>query len=153
MTLAFAAAQAEFSEHHEAEVGNEAIVKGLVEMRKYWDALEGDFRVEETGAEGLEDEKKGRTHLPNHGVQITGPSHDSASCLLARPTLTMECLWENGIVAKSHRYVECVALAAASWGRCCTYVLEPMLSQHPSCVHPWHQRSIHLCLGRACVML
>ena len=62
-------AQAEFSEHHEAEVGNEAIVKGLVEMRKYWDALEGDFHVEETGAEGFEDEKKGRTHhLPNHGV-------------------------------------------------------------------------------------
>ncbi len=66
---ACAAAQAEFSEHHEAEVGNEAIVKGLVEMRKYWDALEGDFRVEETGAEGFEDEKKGRTHhMPNHGV-------------------------------------------------------------------------------------
>ena len=53
-------------------MGNEAIVKGLVEMRKYWDALEGDFRVEETGAEGLEDEKKGRTHLPNHGVHPLG---------------------------------------------------------------------------------
>ena len=59
--------QAEFSEHHEAQVGNEAIVKGLVDMRKYWDALEGDFRVEVSSEDG-EDEKKGRTHSVNHGV-------------------------------------------------------------------------------------
>ena len=59
--------QAEFSEHHEAQVGNEAIVKGLVELRKYWDALEGDFRVEVSSEDG-EDEKKGRTHSVNHGV-------------------------------------------------------------------------------------
>ncbi|CAK0786589.1 hypothetical protein CVIRNUC_009803 [Coccomyxa viridis] len=58
--------QAEFSEHHEAQVGNEAIVKGLVDMRKYWDALEGDFRVEVSSEDG-EDEKKGRTHSVNHG--------------------------------------------------------------------------------------
>ena len=59
--------QAEFSEHHEAQVGNEAIVKGLMDMRKYWDALEGDFRVEVSSEDG-EDEKKGRTHSVNHGV-------------------------------------------------------------------------------------
>lgn len=48
-------------------MGNEAIVKGLVDMRKYWDALEGDFRVEVSSEDG-EDEKKGRTHSVNHGV-------------------------------------------------------------------------------------
>lgn len=64
-------AQAEFSEHHEAEVGNEAIVKGLIELRKYWDALEGDFRVEATSAEDTEEDKKGRTRSVNHGVQLT----------------------------------------------------------------------------------
>ena len=48
-------------------MGNEAIVKGLVDMRKYWDALEGDFRVE-VSSEAGEDEKKGRTHSVNHGV-------------------------------------------------------------------------------------
>lgn len=85
-----AAAQAEFSEHHEAEVGNEAIVKGLVEMRKYWDALEGDFRVEETGAEGFDDEKKGRTHhLPNHGVHISDYLHDSSLTHLAGSALVI----------------------------------------------------------------
>ena len=65
-------------------MGNEAIVKGLVEMRKYWDALEGDFRVEETGTEGLEDEKKGRTHLPNHGVPILPPLPISTLYLLCQ---------------------------------------------------------------------
>lgn len=63
-------------------MGNEAIVKGLVEMRKYWDALEGDFRVEETGAEGLDSEKKGRTHLPNHGVYILASGLTALQILL-----------------------------------------------------------------------
>lgn len=78
--------QAEFSEHHEAEVGNEAIVKGLVDLRKYWDALEGDFRVEETGGEGLEDEKKGRTHLANHGVLLLA-LHVAAHCIAILPRM------------------------------------------------------------------
>ena len=81
-------AQAEFSEHHEAEVGNEAIVKGLVDLRKYWDALEGDFRVEETGGEGLEDEKKGRTHLANHGVQLLA-LHIAAHCIAILPRMPL----------------------------------------------------------------
>jgi hypothetical protein len=65
------AVQAEFSEHHEGEVGNEAIVKGLIELRKFWDALEGDFRIE-AGTDD-EDDKKTRTHTVNHGVGIICP--------------------------------------------------------------------------------
>ena len=49
-------------------MGNETIVKGLIKLRKYWDALEGDFRIE-AGTDD-EDDKRTRTHSVNHGVGI-----------------------------------------------------------------------------------
>ena len=95
-TSVCSAEQAEFSEHHEAQVGNETIVKGLIELRKYWDALEGDFRIE-AGTDD-EDDKKTRTHSVNHGVCIhlaTCPIDPRLGAVLAAAQHCSSLMWLN----------------------------------------------------------
>ena len=47
--------QAAYRESNDEEVGNGAIVKALLEMEKYWDALDGDFLRETLYNERSED--------------------------------------------------------------------------------------------------
>jgi hypothetical protein len=58
--------QACFSEEHEAKTGNAQITKGLIELEKYWDALEGDF-VRDV-VEGDDDKPAKTEHKVNHRV-------------------------------------------------------------------------------------
>lgn len=56
-----------YSEDNDAKVGNEAIVRGLIEMEKYWDALEGDFVRDVTDA-GDDETPQKTEHRVNHHV-------------------------------------------------------------------------------------
>ena len=47
--------QAAYREGADGEVGNAAIVRALVEMEKYWDALDGDFLREQLYNERADD--------------------------------------------------------------------------------------------------
>lgn len=75
-----AGVQAAYREAADGEVGNGAIVKALIEMEKYWDALDGDFLREQLFNGGTEDGIAGRKteQVVNHRVRARFARCDKA---------------------------------------------------------------------------
>lgn len=61
--------QVAYDEKDDERVGNGAIVKALVEMEKYWDALQGDFVRDVAEADANEPPGKVQ-HSVNHNVRV-----------------------------------------------------------------------------------
>lgn len=73
-------AQVPYNENQDQLVGNGPIVKALVELEKYWDALEGDLTREtaDTGGGGEREAPSRTEHRVNHHVRTSiSPLHST----------------------------------------------------------------------------